>query len=138
MSHPGVVSAKSIGRRGALLLAAFATALAMPCASFATQAHAEGKFAEYFCYYKAAPYGLSGDRCYASTGHHLVGVHAYGYEHSACSDAWKEEKLVTSWVCAPTATWSNSYFDGTRDILAVIRNNVTCCTNQLWGLQEWN
>jgi hypothetical protein len=139
MVHSRPLDVSVIRRRGALILAALATSVCLFTALVAgpvPQARAEG--AEYFCYYLAKPYGQSGDRCYASTGHYLRLVRSFGYNHSACSDAWKEEKLVTNWACAPTETWSNSYFDGTRDILAVIRNNTTGANNQIWGYQEWN
>jgi hypothetical protein len=124
--------------RGVLLLAGLATVVAMLAAILAGPApDAKANGGEYFCYYLAEPYGHSGDRCYASTGRYLTWVRALGYNHSACSDAYKEG-LVASWACAPTETWSNSYFDGSRDMLGVIRNNVTCCTNQIWGYEEYN
>jgi hypothetical protein len=138
MSRTQPLSGRSLGHRASLLLAALAVTVGIFVAAVAgpvPQAHATG--AEYFCYYLAAPYGSAGDRCYSSNAHWLILVRSYGYWHSACSDAWKEG-LVAEWSCAPTANWSNSWFDGSRFMLGVVRNNTTGANNQLWGYMEYN
>jgi hypothetical protein len=134
MVHSRLSAMKSIGRRSTLLLAGLATAIAMFLALIGpvTQAHAG---AEYFCYYLAGPYGGASDRCYSQNPQHLTWVRSYGYNHSACSDAYWGG-LVASWACAPTGNWSNSYFDGSRYLQGVVRNNAGE-NNQIWGYQEW-
>lgn len=128
-----VTDMRLIGRRGVRLWTALAVSAAMSFAIAAgpsvPQAHAEG--AEYFCYELAAPHG----NCFASNVHYLTWVRGLGYQHSACSDAYLNG-FVTEWKCAPTGTWSNAYFDGSRNMVAVVHNNAGS-QNQLWGYQEW-
>ncbi len=126
-------ASRAIGRRGLRLWAALAIsavmAFAVAAGPSAPKAHASG--AEYFCYELAAANG----NCFG-TAHNLTWVRAYGYQHSACSNAYLNG-FVAGWACAPTATWSNAYFDGSRYMTPVVHNNVSCCTNQLWGYQEF-
>lgn len=136
MTAAGAAGARPLGRRGLLLLATLVATVGMFAALAAGPVAKAQAGGEYFCYYLAAPYGQSGDRCYSPNARWLTWVRAYGYDHSACSNAWKDG-LVTNWACAPTATWSNSYFDGTRFMLGVIRNNNQSNYNQIWGYQEY-
>lgn len=131
MNHIELLGVRSIGRRGALLLVALAASIGMFCAVAAgpvTKAHAGG---EHFCYVVASPHGQCGGPSRWTTW-----VRSYGYWHSACSNAFQGGSPVTNWACAPTHTWSNSYFDGTRWMQGVIKNNVGV-NNQIWGYQEF-
>lgn len=134
MSHSGLSACvRSIGRRGVRLWAALAVSAVMSFAIVAgpSAPEAQASGAEYFCYELAAPWG----NCFASGAHYLTWVRAYGYQHSACSNAYLNG-FVTNWACAPTATWSNAYFDGSRNMVGVVHNN-TGSQNQLWGYQEY-
>lgn len=135
MDHSGLVDMRPIGRRGVHLWVALVVSAMMAFAIAAgpsvPQARASG--AEYFCYELAAPNG----NCFSAGAHLLTWVRAYGYQHSACSNAYLNG-FVTNWACAPERTWSNSYFDGSRNMVAVVHNNSNNNTNQLWGYQEWN
>ena len=134
MSNYGLSGLRQVSHRVARLWAALAVAAALSFAvaagPAASKAHASG--AEYFCYEKVGAYG----NCFSAGAHLLTWVRAYGYEHSACSNAYLNG-FVTEWKCAPTATWSNAYFDGTRNMVGVVHNN-TGSLNQLWGYQEYN
>ena len=135
MNRSEVVGLGSLGRRSTRLLAVLALAVGMLLAIAAGPTPKAHAGAEYFCYHLAAPYGSAGDRCYSPNARWLTWVRSYGYWHSACSNAWKDG-LVTSWACAPTGNWSNSYFDGSRFMLGVVRNNAGS-NNQIWGYQEF-
>jgi hypothetical protein len=87
-----------------------------------------------------AAYGnVPNDRC---TGpaypQYITRVSSLGQYHSSCADAiyypGSYEGLVTSWACAPTGAWSNVYFDGSRLLGGIIRNNVLNDTNYEYGV----
>lgn len=131
MVHFGSLAMRSIGRRGALLLAAFAVSIGMLFATAAgpvTQAHAGG---EYFCYSAVGPWGTC-----QGPGRWLTWVRALGYQHFACSDAVYQGNVVTNWACAAPNTWSNSYFDGSRFMSGIIKNNAAG-NGQIWGYEEF-
>jgi hypothetical protein len=130
MGHSGLFGVRSFGRRGALMALVIAAAMSFAIAAgpATPKAHAG---ADYFCYELAAAYG----NCFSSSAHYLTWVRAYGYQHSACSNAYLNG-FVTNWACAPTATWSNAYFDGSRNMVGVVHNN-TGSINQLWGYEEY-
>ena len=131
MTHSGSFDVRSIGRRGALLLTTLAVSVGLFFAIAAgpvTKAQAGG---EYFCYQVAGPWG----NCFGPGGRWLTWVRALGYNHAACSNAY-QNGFVTNWACAPTGTWSNAYFDGSRFMTGVVRNN-TASNNQLWGYEEF-
>jgi len=87
------------------------------------------------------PYGknVPNDRC---TGpafpQYITRVSSYGLYHSSCADAiyypGSYEGLVASWACAPTQTWSNIWFDGSRLLGGIVRNNVLNDSNYLYGV----
>jgi hypothetical protein len=132
MSGSASLDPKSVGRRGVLLLTALAVSIGMFFAIAAgpvTKAHAG---AEYFCY----SYVVAQGNCFSSGAHPLTWVRGYGYNHSACSNAYLNG-FVTNWACAPTGTWSNSYFDGSRNMVGVVRNNAPGSPGQIWGYQEY-
>lgn len=132
------VGLRSIGRAGRLAVVLAATFAVMATAAASgpvATAQAGGNF---FCYTQVAPYGHAGDRCYAQVGGYLTLTQAYGYSRSACSNAWlTNHGLVTNWACAPIGTWSNSYFDGSRYLHGVVRNNNQNHSTQIWGYQEY-
>lgn len=133
MNYSGLANMRSLGRRGIRLWAALVISAVMSftiiAGPSAPRANAAG--AQYFCYTLAAPWG----NCFSSQAHYLTWVRAFGFDHSACSNAYFNG-FVTEWKCAPTETWSNSYFDGSRNMVAVVHNN-TGSQNQIWGYQEW-
>lgn len=133
MSHSGLLGVRSLGRRGARLWAALAVSAVMAFAVVAgpeaPDAHAGS--AEYFCVQEiAAAWG----NCFGNA-HNLTAVHAWGIEHSACSNAYLNG-FVGEWKCAPTGTWSNAFFDGSRFMTPVIHNN-TGSINHYTGLSEF-
>lgn len=136
MINTGHTGARPLGQRGAILLAGLAASIAMFFAIAAGPVANARAGAEYFCYHYAAPYGQAGDRCYSPNARWLTWVRSYGYNASACSNAWKDG-LVTSWACNVQGAWSNSYFDGSRFMLGVVRNNNVNGNNQIWGYQEF-
>jgi hypothetical protein len=133
MTHSGMFSMRLISHRGVRLWAALVLsavmALAVAAGPSAPKAHASG--AEYFCSVLAAPNG----NCFG-TAHNLTWVRAYGYQYSACSNAY-QGGFVAGWACAPAGNWSNSYFDGSRYMTPVVHNNSAGNQNQLWGYQEF-
>ena len=86
------------------------------------------------------PYGQSvpNDRC---TGpaypQYITKVSSYGTYHSSCADAiyypGSYTGLVAPWACAPTQTWSNIWFDGSRLLGGIVRNNVLNDSNYVYG-----
>lgn len=93
---------------------------------------------EQFCFSWHGKYGGENDRCYGPSYEPLEAVAGRGVVHSACVDAVNTGgALVASWVCAPTNTVGEIYFDKTRLLDGVVRNNVSNDTNFLEGWQVW-
>lgn len=131
MTHSGSFAVRSIGRRGVLLLAALAVSIGMYAAIAAgpvTKAQAGG---EYFCYSNVGPWV----NCFSSNARWLTVVGAFGSNHGACSNGWKDG-FVTNWGCGPAGSWNYTYFAGNRYMLGVVRNN-SANNNQIWGYQEY-
>lgn len=114
------------------LVAAVAAAGTMTLAFAAGPVPKAHAGAEYFCYQLAAPQG----NCFGPGARRLTWVRAYGYNWAACSNAYLNG-FVTNWACAPPNTWTNSYFDGSRNMVGVVHNNSNGNQNQLWGYEEF-
>jgi len=63
-----------------------------------------------FCNVTLAPYGQSGDRCYAWGGGYLYGVDLVTYERSGCSTVSDGSgNLIQSWTCFPKGSSPAAY-----------------------------
>ncbi len=70
------------------------------------------------------------EHCFGPGARQLTWVRALGYQWAACSNAYLNG-FVTNWACAPAGTWTNSYFDGSRNMVGVVHNNSNSNQNQL-------
>jgi hypothetical protein len=126
----------------AKLMVGVAALLMFACVAMAGSASkADAAFEGWFCnYYNSAPFGQNGDRCGAPDGnYHNTIITGSGQQHSACVNAMDQYgNLWGSWICGPAGgPAGGTYGHQFRMARGIVRNNVTCCNNQLLGHQDW-